>query len=562
MPATLMLRQEERRLAGPTEAMSAGPDRLVSATPLLEDPLDADVDGVTAVVDQASVLVQRNPRSSAARARLAHAQLAAGRNDDARRTAREVLANKAAIDDAPSLVAAATVLASVGDVESAEGALALLGGRRFPHLFARLAADRNEWDTALARLDGFSDSPSRELRGWIEIQRHRYREAVQSYRAVIATSDSASPDLYVNLGYAYAALGSLRKAIRATKAALVMSPGSRTAGFNLAAFQIAAGDNVAALSALGDIRRHHPDELAPVLAIASALARAGELKEAERELRQAEQSTWWGAGPVERATIKANLVAVRQARGQVTPADAYGRVRTILEKIDYNDLGIARLLLWWMYSTKQAGDAKKLLQELGRRFPAQLLGAFRTQEALLRLDFDRAINEARRWTNDEPFDTAAVTNLTYLLLEARDAFEEAVRIGRNALQRFPSEIVVRNNVAYGLVQLGRLDEALKTLAYPSCVTDPVCMATLGLLRLRQGRIDEGLTLYQRAAETAGKSSPILADMIRQRAAVEADNFGRKVDLPVGIAQRNGADPRFLLTSRRSGQSMTLPSQRE
>jgi tetratricopeptide (TPR) repeat protein len=555
MPATLSL---DRPLAGPTEAISTPPNALRHEWPNSVDLAETATgeaelrpDGVTAVVDQALALAERNPESTTARARLALAQLAAGRTQAAAQTARLVTSMRQAREDPPSLVVAATVLATLGESQAAEAALTLLGGRYFPHLYAQLAVERNEWELALSRLSGVNDSASRALRGWIEIQRHHYREAVQEYRAIISTG-VAWPDVYLNLGYAYGVLGSLPKAIKATRTALTLEPASRTAGFNLAAFCVAAGDMQSALDALNRVRKYHPNDLYPYIASAAVRAVFGQLDQAERELRRAQRDRAGWTDSKHRELLRANLVAIRQARGSLSVKDAYTQVRTILQQVDYTNLQIASLLLPWMQSTRQAKSADELLQELGRRYSPSVLGSFRTQARFLHLDFEGAIDEARRWTIHEPFNAAAVTMLSYLLIETKDAFEEAARICRSASQRMPLDSGIRNNCAYALVQLGRLTEAEKVLGPLGTSNLPLCVATAGLISIHQGRVDDGLSMYERAVGIATQQGDeVVADLIRYRGGIEATRSGKKVDIDLrAMAVKHGSDPRFLISLRR------------
>jgi tetratricopeptide (TPR) repeat protein len=547
MTAVLMHRRIERRLAGPTEAISAGPESLQAVLPGDNNP-ELATEGVTAIVDQAMSLVERNPESPAALARLSQAQLATRRLRDARRTARRVLSNEAAPSDPPSLVAAAIVLAATGNREEAESAFASLKEGQFAHLFAQLAVERGDLGTALSRLKSATDSVSCGLRGWIEVQQHKYRESVQSFREVVKAG-SASPEIFINLGYAYGALGSTRKAIRATQTALGMAPASRTAAFNLAAFYGAAGDRDSALRALEHARRFHPNELAPRLAIASVYARFSDLSGAERELRNAQQDRpRWSTNPKDNSLLSANLIAIRQAQGTITAEEAYRSVRDILHRSNYENLGIARLLPHWMNSTRLANDSENLLRALEQHHSASKLGAFRTRCAYLRLDFERAITEARCWMTDEPFDAGAVMMLTFLLSEVGGAIPEAERIGQIGLRRMPSEIVIRNNLAFALAMEGKLNEARSVLGVLFDGEEPYCLATAGLIRMRSGQIAEGLTTYNRAIDLAEESGQAdIADLVRQRLAIESSVIGQSSNYDaVAILSKHISDPRFVI----------------
>jgi tetratricopeptide (TPR) repeat protein len=539
-----MYTKEERRLAGPTGAVITRPESYRNVEMSIETSSpDLAADGVSAIVHQAAALVDRHPGSPTAWARLAHAHLAAARFEDARRAAYRAIADDIASEDASAIVAAATVLVSINDNKGAEAALAKLGGRVFPHLYAQLAAERNEWAVATSRLEGFTDGPSTAMRGWIQLQCHQYTGAVHTFRSMIASGQIA-PDVYLNLGYAYGVLGSLSKAIDATRIALGMVPASRTAAFNLAAFNSAAGQSDSALSTLKTIAQYYPDELAPRLAVASTYARFGDLQGAERELRRAlADRVGWAASPAERATLKANLIAVQQAQGKLTASSAYSQVLTLVRQQNFEDVRVARLLLGWLHSTKQSDAAEQLLLELSRRHPPQLLGAFRTQLYYLREDFRQSIIEARQWVLD-------------LLIEVDDAVSEAVQIGRSALNRMPGEVTIRNNVAYGLALLGDLEGARKLLNSPRSNDHPLIMATRGFVEIQTGNIEKGILTYSRAAEQAdGLKMHDVAELIRERSRIEAAIAGDGTVLAelISVAAHED-DPRFRLNALRLARS--------
>jgi tetratricopeptide (TPR) repeat protein len=558
MSAALMFRKDERRLAGPTEAFTTRPSHVT-----IVDPLDGDDESpVMAIVEQAQALADRNPTSLAARARLAHALLAAGYAAKARREAIRIVDDPLAHSDPPAVVASAIVLASTGDSERAEAALTLLGGRWYPHLYAQFAIERHDWESALVRLDSADDHASRSLRGWLLIQMHRYADAVRCFRSLMSDG-GATPDVYLNLGYAYGALGSLRKAIQSTSAAQQLAPASRTAGFNLAAFSSATGDLDAALAALAVVRDHHPDELPVRLATASLYSRFGDLDRAARELRSASTSrAKWAAAPAERAALAADRVVVQHALSQVSTDVAFKRVLSIVKSTNYSQVGVARLLVGWLTSTAQAQVAAELVSELSLRHPATVLGAFRTRAAFLHRDFDRSLEEAERWSRDEPFDVAAVMMLTYLLIEYANNPTEAIRVGQRALTRMPAEVVVRNNVAYALALRGEYERAWRQLTQGNALEDPVCLATAGFIRLRSGRVDEGLDLYRRAIELADRSNANeSADLLRHRGALEALRAGRDLNVDLDdIERKHVDDPRFALSQRERYHvvSLTLP----
>src|SRR3546814_1340774 len=133
---------------------------------------------------------------------------------------------------------------------------------------------------ALARLSDApkNDAGARALEGWLLVQMQRYPEAIRAFRAALVHAPS-SPDVLTNLGYAYGAVGGLRKEIQATRSAVALAPSDRTAGLNLAAFLMGARNYTDAISTLSRLRDFHPDDLRLEFAIAEAMMQAGRSEE-------------------------------------------------------------------------------------------------------------------------------------------------------------------------------------------------------------------------------------------------------------------------------------------
>lgn len=542
------------RFAGPTEAIPSRPEPLRSIRWIDEANSD-ETEAATAILDQATSLVERHPDSSAALARLAHAELAMARRTDAGRTARRALDLAVIQGDVSAIVAAALVLTAIGEAGSAEEALIGVGGRSFPALFARLAIERGDWNVALARLSDSTDAATLGLRGWVYLQLGRYAHAIKDLRLALLEGPP-SPDLYINLGYAHGALGSLRKAISATRTAVSLSPANRTAAFNLVAFYSILGDKSAALHVLSGLQGHRPNELPVYLAVAEVYARFGDYVEAERELRKAKsERAAWAASPEDRAALKANLVAVECCLGKIAIDEGRRRIRRTLEDSEYRDLAIARIYAGWCKKTTDADDLESLLRELGRRHNSVNLTSFRVQLAFLRGDFDDALRGARVWAANDPFDAGAAATLTYLLVEVERAYDEAVREGQAALHRLPGNALLRNNVAYSLILGGRLSEARRIVSDPRTQEGhDVLVATRGLLALKEGNIDEGLALYETAASQAvAHGDENLAGLIRYRLAIEAFRVGVKTPFDLDeLREQLDDDPRFHVLVRELG----------
>ena len=95
-----------------------------------------------------------------------------------------------------------------------------------------------------------------------------------------------APGTLCNLGYAYAAAGSVRKAIRATTAAAALDPADRTAGLNLAALLLSQDRAPEAVAAIDRLTAYHPDDIDLESAAAAVLLASGDTAGALRRLRR------------------------------------------------------------------------------------------------------------------------------------------------------------------------------------------------------------------------------------------------------------------------------------
>ena len=143
-------------------------------------------------------------------------------------------------------------------------------------------------------------------------------------RTAAASAIAASPSTLINLGYAYAALGSRRKALRTTEVATGLSTGSlgAVASLNLVAYFIAEGDFDAARSVLDRLEQRQPHNLRVNLARAYLLGREGDNLGSLRELRRARSSHGYWASTDERAEIEADVAYLEFRVGKRTRSEA------------------------------------------------------------------------------------------------------------------------------------------------------------------------------------------------------------------------------------------------
>ena len=289
----------------------------LGANPMPENPLDrADGDLL-----QARALAEGHPGSPTALARLASSELGFGNRVSASEAAQKVLENETI--DAPALIVTSQVFVALGEINLTERALhkvlaAPAAGegvkRAAAVLAARIAAHQGDLERALELLADSGGGTGSALKGAVLAQMGRYHDAIHELRAALKSVPD-SPATLCSLGYAYAAAGSTRKAIRATTTAAALAPADQTAGLNLAAMLLSQGEAREAVSAIDRLANHHPGDIHLDLAAAAILYISGDTATALRRLRRAEASkAARGAAPSQAEELRLNISLLKTRR--------------------------------------------------------------------------------------------------------------------------------------------------------------------------------------------------------------------------------------------------------
>jgi tetratricopeptide (TPR) repeat protein len=489
---------EPKRLIAPIELETMEPAALANMSL-------GELFGVTAPSSTPSFVVQArelavgHPESAIAFARLAQAEQTIGNYDDAVAAARLVLDLLRRTPDASALIGAARVLASSDLFEEAEAALAgstLEGPLAVFH--ASIAARRGAFPEALDRLSGVVLPEAFALSGWIALQSRDYPVAIRLFRESLRHGEP-SPSVLTNLGYAHAALGSRARAIRETKEARALSPASRLIRFNLVAYLVSGGEFEEALAELAALREFHPHDIDLSFAEADVHLLSEDISRAHRVLQRARTNLWAYASRVEQAQLDANLAVLKWRVGSLKKGDAASAVLDALESVEFSSLEIASLLPQLLNRPADLPRLDRVIQRLAG-VSENPLYRLRVHRHLLRHEFETASEIAAAWARDQIFDVGAASTAAYLLTEAKGDWESAIEIGQPALARMPGFPMLRNNLAYALIQAGRTHEARDLLqGHEESVH---LKATRALMALAGGDIEQGMAGYRSAYELA------------------------------------------------------------
>ena len=127
-----------------------------------------------------------------------------------------------------------------------------------------------------------------------------------------------------------------------------------------------------------------------------------------------------------------------------------------------------------------------------------------------RKEWDQALVESQNWFNDQRFAVNAATFASHVaVVLARH--DQAVAILKAAQMANPDSWILKNNLAFSLASLDRLEEAREVFADlpaegPDSDDHAIWLATSGLLEFRSGNIVEGQRLYDESIATFAQQS--------------------------------------------------------
>jgi tetratricopeptide (TPR) repeat protein len=513
------------------------------------------------LVDEARRLADAHPSSLVAQTRLLQALVGTGRGPEAVDLAERIVALSDDSDLASARTPlarylAAVVLAGSSRLDDAESVLARLSGNGpWVRHYAAIAAERQDYSTALTRLGDHNDLLSRSYRGYVYFGLGRPQDALHELRAAQRLGDD-SPTLWCNIAYAHAWLGRPERALQAARRAVAVAPEDRQMSFNLASYMRAVGDFHGAIRELLRISslRGSADPM-----IAAALAHAyvsiGDFDNGVRVLRRAVHHHSFEPDAHELAELHANLAFLRWRTGDIDREKLRRELWTRTEAAAEPTVSLVRMLANFA-RYDDATRVQSLYDRLAQSHSEDELVSVRVPLAALQGRFELAAHNAIANTKANPLDADAATEAVYLRACALGEFSEAGDMGIEALARIPADRMLLNNTAYALAMAGRGKDAQRVLDGVDAGNDPYLTATQGLVHYALGDVQGGNVEYERAADLIRETAPRserdwLLQYLRANQSTAGLalglSTGRDVvaDLSVGENPDWNLDPRFL-----------------
>jgi Flp pilus assembly protein TadD len=549
---TVAIREEDLSLVAPVELLPM-PPAFMSASAFLDDVLPESPTEPGFLI-RARLLSEEHPKSATAQVRLAQAELAAGETALAIEAAERAAVLLRDVDDESAVIGAAQVFIWADAVDRAADVISRRPLTPLTKILAaRIAIAAERLDVADALLADLESRDALMTRGWVLVRLGRFEESVRVLR--LALRQRLSSAALTNLGYAYAALGARRKAVRVTKQARTLDPASQLVRFNLISFFVADGDFDEAIAEAHALQEYRPADLRPILAEAAVWATSGSLDKAHRLLRRARTSALWAAGSlIERSELEANLAFIEWQLRIKTLVEARSIVVQALERAEFKASGLSWMLPALMNTTTERDQLERLTQHLAEANPRERFHRLHVQLALLRCDFDQATQLAVNWAHSELFDSSAAGTAVYLLVEAKAAYQEAIDLGTKFLKRAPVARQLINNVAYALALSGRLEEARALLGRIDATDNVYLIATRALVDILSGEWERGLREYDQAYELAQQSEDErLAQRVRLNRALAVwrarDLNKEEASVALELPEEWRKDPHIVLLKR-------------
>ena len=337
----------------------------------------------------------------------------------------------------------------------------------------------------------------------------RPQPALHSLRAAQSLS-GPNPALLINQAYAFALLGSLKKAVRAAQQATALAPQDLTASFNLANYLRAFGRPDLALDEMSRLATQVGTHPLISSAKADILLGMGNLGDALRELRRATHHTDESQSSSHQAELRANIAVLEWVAGKRDRKDC---LRLVTEEIRTTGPQVSLACIIADLATERSDVRllETLVTQLREQHTDEELLPVTTRLAYLRGDYVEAAELSVAWSHAYPLDAQAARAAVFHVGQSCGEYSRAGDLGLSYLRRLPRDVMLANNTAFALGLAGRHAEAERLLK--DFTAESVFLtATRGLLEFAKGNVAAGLAGYDLAEALARSNDARVAEL--------------------------------------------------
>ena len=180
---------------------------------------------------------------------------------------------------------------------------------------------------------------------------------------------------------------------------------------------------------------------------------------------------------------------------------------------------LARLLL----AHRRLNKANELYAEYGQQFNDAFSHGFGARLQELRGNYSQAKELYRQAIQSEPGSVIGYSGLSMILCEVDGDNVKAIEVLREGLTHDEQNLTLRNNLAYAHLMANQHREARQILdAIEDGDAEFYLWATRGLLLIKEGNVEEGARLYNRAEELVRE--PEFKKLVQQKKKIELARY--------------------------------------
>ena len=314
------------------------------------------------------------------------------------------------------------------------------------------------------------------------------------------------PLAYMDLAREYVALGQGRSAEKPVMMALALAPNNRFILRSASRFFLYLGndpnyerDPKQAHDILRKAERVRVDPwiLAAEIAVASAVGRTSRLIKVGRNLVNSNNLS-----PSHISELASALATVELAAGKVREGKRL--FRRALEKPTENVLAQAG---WLRRQMSDLSEISSINWEIPCAYEA------RAWANIIDKNWLESLKAAELWQRDEPFSKRAAVFGSWVALTLEGVFKKSEALARQGLIMHPKDFFLLNNLSVALAYMGRVSEAIQEFEKidkeeANGEYKATYLATMGLIKFRDGSVEEGRRLYREAVDEAKKKNDI------------------------------------------------------
>lgn len=329
----------------------------------------------------------------------------------------------------------------------------------------------------------------------------KYKDAI-SYLRQAMKANPASAALNNNLGIAYAASGDLDKALGVLRVALKLAPRYKNAIANLAFVlkqknQISEGISIIEeylatneslslrefLAGLYVESNNHPKALANLTKILNIV-------------------TLDNGSDSEIARLENNIGVVYHHQKNLNNAREH--FFRAVQRIGFDNPILLGNIIDLHFDTKKYSEIEKYLNIFRDKYPQNEFSIFYSAKYLyVSGKIDSSQEQFKQFIDKNDSFAPAFVLLGFILSEYYGKYNEAIHIYERGLVKNPKSLLLVNNLAYSYLMTGDIINARRVLERVKDVNNIVCLvATRGLLKIKEGNLEEGSALYNFASSAA------------------------------------------------------------